>query len=208
MKNYKTDQENFWNGEFGNEYINRNKSDQLISASTKMFADILSKCVNVNSVIEFGANVGLNISALRILLPDANLSAVEINSKAVVELKKSNQLKKIFNGSIIDYNSNELHDLVLVKGVLIHIARERLHEVYCKIYQASKRYILLAEYYNPTPVEISYRGHSNKLCKRDFAGEMLDLFNDLHVIDYGFVWHRDCHFPQDDATWFLLEKRV
>jgi spore coat polysaccharide biosynthesis protein SpsF len=27
------------------------------------------------------------------------------------------------------------------------------------------------------------------------------------LVDYGFAYHRDPNFPQDDITWFLLEKR-
>ena len=65
----------------------------------------------------------------------------------------------------------------------------------------------IAEYYNPTPVEVKYRGHDGRLFKRDFAGEMLDRFPDLKLVDYGFNYHRDHNFPQDDGNWFLLEKR-
>jgi hypothetical protein len=43
--------------------------------------------------------------------------------------------------------------------------------------------------------------------KRDFAGEIMDRFPDLRLVDYGFVYHRDPQFPQDDFTWFLMEKR-
>jgi spore coat polysaccharide biosynthesis protein SpsF len=45
-----------------------------------------------------------------------------------------------------------------------------------------------------------------RLWKRDFAGEMLDRFPDLKVVDYGFVWRRDPIAPMDDITWVLLEK--
>jgi spore coat polysaccharide biosynthesis protein SpsF len=55
-------------------------------------------------------------------------------------------------------------------------------------------------------VEVLYRGHTSKLFKRDFAGEMLDTYPDLSMVDYGFVYSRDNNFPQDDVTWFLLEK--
>ncbi len=41
--------------------------------------------------------------------------------------------------------------------------------------------------------------------QRDFAGELMDKFG-LRLVDCGFVCHRDNRFPQDDATWFLLEK--
>jgi spore coat polysaccharide biosynthesis protein SpsF len=67
--------------------------------------------------------------------------------------------------------------------------------------------ILMGEYYNPSPTAIPYRGHADRLFKRDFAGELLDRFPDLRLIDYGFAYRRDPAFPQDDITWFLLEKR-
>ena len=91
--------------------------------------------------------------------------------------------------------------------MLIHINPEQLQEVYQKLYDATERYILLSEYYNPTPVEVLYRGNIGKLFKRDFAGELLDKFHDLKLVDYGFIYHRDNIFPCDDCTWFLLEKR-
>jgi len=31
-------------------------------------------------------------------------------------------------------------------------------------------------------------------------------FNDLRLVDYGFAYHGDSNFPQDDITWFLMEK--
>jgi spore coat polysaccharide biosynthesis protein SpsF len=36
---------------------------------------------------------------------------------------------------------------------------------------------------------------------------MLEKYPDLQLIDYGFCYKRDPAFPQDDATWFLLEKK-
>ncbi|MFM6157881.1 MAG: pseudaminic acid biosynthesis-associated methylase, partial [Sphaerospermopsis kisseleviana] len=67
-------------------------------------------------------------------------------------------------------------------------------------------YLLIAEYYNPSPVAIPYRGHADRLFKRDFAGEVLDQHPELRLVDYGFVYRRDPNFPQDDITWFLIEK--
>jgi spore coat polysaccharide biosynthesis protein SpsF len=94
----------------------------------------------------------------------------------------------------------------LIKGVLIHINPDYLGKVYDLLYSIASRYICIAEYYNPKPVEVTYRGNEGKLFKRDFAGEMMDKFPDLKLIDYGFVYHRDYKFPQDDMTWFVLEK--
>jgi len=33
------------------------------------------------------------------------------------------------------------------------------------------------------------------------------FYQDLQLIDYGFVYHRDPNWPQDDLHWFLMEKR-
>ena len=53
---------------------------------------------------------------------------------------------------------------------------------------------------------IEYRGHKDRLFKRDFAGEFLKKYSDTKLIDYGFLYHLDSNFPQDDETWFLIEK--
>ena len=92
--------------------------------------------------------------------------------------------------------------------MLIHIDPRLLPKVYQKLYEASSRYICLIEYYNPIPVEVEYRGHRDKLFKRDFAGEMLDRFSDLELIAYQFVYRRDPFFAADDVTWFVMQKRI
>ena len=116
-------------------------------------------------------------------------------------------VKKIYNKSIINFKTNIKKDLVLIKGVLIHINPNFLNRVYQQLYNLSKKYILIGEYYNRTPVTINYRGHSEKLFKRDFAGELLDKYKDLELVDYGFRYHRDNNFPMDDIAWFLLKKK-
>lgn len=205
MTKFKTQQEQFWAGDFGNEYTDRNKRTKLLASNMAMFAEILSYTDSVNSIIEFGANIGFNLHAMAELLPDVELSAIEINRKAVNKLRQLKNIK-VYHRSILDFSPDYLRDFVLTKGMLIHIAPDKLGQVYDLLYQCSKRYICIAEYYNPTPVEVTYRGYNNKLFKRDFAGEMLNRFKDLKLVKYGFIYHRDYNFPQDDITWFLLEK--
>ncbi|MEM7065412.1 MAG: pseudaminic acid biosynthesis-associated methylase [Cyanobacteria bacterium P01_B01_bin.77] len=204
MEIFSTEQEAFWAGDFGDSYTKRNQSEQIISSNLALFSKVLSRTHHVSSIIEFGANIGLNLKAIQQLIPKAELSAVEINKKAGEILQQDNIHTYI--QSIFDFSSTQNYDFVLIKGVLIHINPERLSQAYKTLYEASKRYICIVEYYNATPVEITYRGHKNKLFKRDFAGELLDQFDDLTLLDYGFVYHRDPLFPQDDVTWFLLEK--
>jgi|SRR5208283_1693512 len=207
MNSFKTEQEQFWAGDFGDEYIDRNQSARLVTSNIALFAKIISHTISVGSVLEFGANIGANLRAINQILPDSELSAIEINKKAVAELELFESVK-IYHTSILDFSPDYERDFVLIKGVLIHINPNELNKVYELLHKSSKRYICVAEYYNPTPVEVNYRGHKDRLFKRDFAGEILDRFGDLKLIAYGFIYHRDYNFPMDDVNWFLLEKRA
>lgn len=207
MSKYKTEQEHFWTGEFGDSYIDRNQSEKLISANISLFAEILSHTENIETVLELGANIGLNLRALNFLRSNLKITAVEINKKAAQTLRSIENVKTV-EDSIINFESTDKFDFVFTKTVLIHINPESLTDIYNKIYNFSRRYICLIEYYNPTPIEIQYRGNRDKLFKRDFAGEMLKMFDDLRLVNYGFRYHGDNNFPQDDINWFLLEKQA
>ena len=206
--NYKTEQEKFWAGEFGNEYAERNKAEQGVICNIALFAEILKRTSAIRTVLEFGPNIGRNIKALKTLFPDAKYSAVEINHKAAESLRSDPVLAgmEVFETSILDYEADRQFDFVFTKGVLIHINPDVLQCVYQKLYDSSSKYICLVEYYNPSPVTVKYRENLERLFKRDFCGEFMDKFPDVRLIDYGFQYHRDNHFPQDDLTWFLLEK--
>jgi pseudaminic acid biosynthesis-associated methylase len=205
-KQFRTEQEAFWAGEFGNDYVVRNNAEASIANNRAMFSRILARCPGARSLIEFGSNIGMNLRAIRTLLPQLTVDAIEINESAVKELTGWGGVRKIYHHSILEFKPEQTYDISLIAGVLIHINPDALQEVYDKLFRTSSRYVVLVEYYNPSPVEIPYRGHSGRLFKRDFAGEMLDKFPSLRVVDYGFVWRRDPVFPQDDPTWFVLEK--
>lgn len=205
--NYETEQEKFWAGKFGNDYTERNKDYQILCSDIATFTQIFNRTTNIKNCLELGSNRGLNLSAISSLIPNIKMKAVEINETAAAECSKIPNVE-VFNGSIFDYPIEpETYDLTFTKGVLIHIAPEKLDDVYEILYESSKKYVLVVEYYNPTPVEVTYRGNTGKLFKRDFAGELLDKYSDLELVDYGFIYHRDNCFPQDDITWFLMEKK-
>lgn len=203
---YKTNQEEFWAGTFGENYINRNNSEQLLASNIFLFSEIFQNTNMVDTIIEFGSNIGLNLQAIKTIMPDVKCSAVEINCKAAEILKNNIPDCNVINKSIFECELNKKFNVVLVKGVLIHINPDSLNEVYEKMYQLSNKYIIIAEYYNPTPTEVVYQGNKGKLFKRDFTGEMLKKYQDLRLIDYGFKYHKDPISPQDDITWFLLSK--
>lgn len=199
-----SEQEDFWAGSFGTDYISRNRSADLLASNTYFFANALKSIPTPpQTLMEIGANIGMNVDALRNLFPRLEISAIEINKDACQVLRDKSV--NVYSGSITSVECEMKFDLVLSKGVLIHISPEFLDKTYERIYKFSNEWILIAEYYNPIPVALDYRGHKNKLFKRDFAGEMLDKFVDLELSDYGFAYHRD-KYAQDDISWFLLRK--
>jgi len=202
-----TEQEVLWRGAFGDDYTRRNAGASLIDSNRALFKRILASAPGVTSAVELGCNRGLNLEALHGLDPAIRLSAYEINAEAV-QAARALGLAEIHHQSILDLDlaAAPQSDLAFTKGVLIHINPDRLGDVYAALNALSKRYILISEYYSPTPVTVPYRDLTGALFKRDFAGELIDRF-DLRLVDYGFVYHRDNLFPLDDSTWFLLEKR-
>lgn len=206
MTKYTTEQEEFWAGDFGTEYINRNDSQKLLASNLNFFSKALHQAGNIKSCLEFGANIGMNLKALQLLYPGMDLKGIEINPVASKMLGELIGNQNVFEGSIFDFETKEKVELSLIRGVLIHINPEKLNLVYKKLYESSSKYILVCEYYNPSPVTIQYRGNSDRLFKRDFAGELLSVYSDLELVDYGFSYRKDKAFPQDDITWFLLKK--
>jgi pseudaminic acid biosynthesis-associated methylase len=203
---FKTEQEAFWAGEFGTEYIQRNQGDALLASNLDFFAKALRATRGVKTCIEFGANIGMNLKALKLLYPNQEQHGIEINADGARWLAQVIPAAHVHQTSILDFQPGQTWDLVLIKGVLIHINPDALLQVYDKLVAASGRYLLVAEYYNPAPVAIPYRGHVDRLFKRDFAGEIMDRHPQMQLVDYGFAYRRDPNFPQDDITWFLLEK--
>jgi pseudaminic acid biosynthesis-associated methylase len=203
---FKTEQEKFWAGGFGDAYIARNQGEELLASNLSMWVNMLKNTKQLHSCIEFGANIGMNLKALKLLYPRQEQFGIEINIEAAKELEKVIPASNVFQASMFDFEPDRKFDLTFIKGVLIHTNPDALEMVYKKLVESCGRYLLVAEYYNPSPVAIPYRGHNDRLFKRDFAGEILDRYPEMSIIDYGFSYRRDPKFPQDDITWFLMEK--
>ena len=203
------EQEQLWSAKFGDDYTDRMQGNALLESNIDFFANALIKTHAIESILELGCNRGMNLAALEYLDQSTIKTGVDINAKALYELsimfdKMGLDQPFVHCNSLANFEPEEQYDLVFTKGVLIHINPDQLPEVYDKMYNLSRKYILIAEYYNPNPVEVPYHGMNGKLFKRDFAGEMLDKYP-LKLIDYGFTYHRG-EYPQDDINWFLLSK--
>jgi hypothetical protein len=76
MDIFQTEQEKFWAGNFGDEYNKRNADKELIAGNLYLFSELFKKMVGIKSLIEFGANIGLNLVAIKKLkFPLSGLTA-------------------------------------------------------------------------------------------------------------------------------------
>jgi pseudaminic acid biosynthesis-associated methylase len=199
--------EEFWRGEGGKAYTDRNAVGERLTVANNIafFARALRRAPGLQRVIELGAGAGMNMTALRALLPQAELMAVEVNEYAAHKITEADY---IFRSSIQNFQPpvESVPDLAFTKGVLIHIPDADLYAVYEKLFESSRRYILVAEYHSPRREEIMYRGQPGLLWKGPYAEEMMVKYQELELVDYGFVSKLD-RWPQDDLHWFLLSKR-
>lgn len=101
---YRTEQESFWAGDFGNAYIDRNSDPRSVARRIALFAKILQRTRGVSRILELGANIGRNLLAIRSLIPDSEFGAVEINAKATKSLQRIPKCK-VFRRSILDFDS-------------------------------------------------------------------------------------------------------
>ena len=207
--NFKTDQELFWAGDFGSDYTDRNQGGDLERSNLMFWGSIIKRTGVLDNCFELGCNRGLNLNAIKALLPDCKTSGLEINSYAAEECKSKGH--NVFEGSILSPPTSveqcvDSYELSLIAGVLIHINPDSLGIAYDTLYKLSSKYVLISEYFNPVPVEVSYRGHSGRLFKRDFAREFWSRYPSLSLVDYGFIWSEDPVAPKDNLTWFLFRK--
>ena len=198
-----------WKGEFGDNYAARNRAtEETVGNAARAFAKILSHVKDgpPASILEVGANIGINLRALS-GFADAELFAVEPNASAREQLVADKVLPQdhLFDAMATKLPLNDgAVDLAFTSGVLIHVPPDDLETAYGEIHRVAARYILCMEYFSPRPVEIPYRGHEGLLFKRDFGGMWLDLFPGLEPVANGFFWRRTTGL--DDINWWLFRK--
>lgn len=206
----KNEQEDFWQGSFGNDYTIRNVGDwdELYKkmyglTRTELNEEFLKDLSKDSLILEVGCNRG---NQLRILEKQGfrNLWGLDVNKQAL-NFAKENKSFNIVESSAFDIPFKENYfDLVFTSGVLIHIAPENLSRIMDEMYRVTKKYIWCFEYFSEDCTEIEYRGHKNKLWKNDFLKIFQERYHDLKVIR-----QRKIKYVKNDNIdmVFLLERR-
>jgi len=198
----------FWKETYTDEYIKRNSEFDLQLGIEGW--KIITKKVNepIERILECGSNIGRNINFLNHIYPAAKKSIIEVAEKPFNVVTKRFELENAFNGTLLESDFPESHfDLVFTNGVLIHIHPDEVLQNMSRMFDYSKNYILISEYFNRTPVMIEYRGEVNKLFKSDFGKTFITNF-DVELVDCGFLWgHIYDNAGFDDITFWLFKKR-
>lgn len=209
-----TPQGETWENDFGSAYTDRNPQsveglealhfkDYGVSRK-QMNEDFLGSMDRGIRILEVGANIGLQMEMLR-LMEFKNVVGVEINEHAIELAKQIHPQVKIIKGNALKlpFGDNEF-DLVYTSGVLIHISPEDLSMVMSEIVRVSKNYVWGFEYFSNELTNIPYRGRTDLLWKRDFAGTYLNQFSNLQLI-------KEQKYPmlesQNITQMFLLKKK-
>lgn len=181
-----TQQEDFWSGEFGQHYTDRNTRDRLEwdefyqqnwgLTKSEMNARFTEGWSANTRILEVGCNTGMQLRGLQ----DAgfeNLYGIELQYYAVEKAKQTTQHINIIQGSGFELPFRDgFFDVVCTNGVLIHIAPDDLPKIMDEMVRSSGRYIWGFEYYSPELKAIPYRGNEGFLWKADYAA----LFQQRH----------------------------
>jgi len=204
----RTSRLDLWRGEFGDRYRERNGADEpMLRALRSQWARILQPIAAdpPRSFLEVGANIGLNLRALR-ALTDARLQAIEPNPRSAERLLADGVLNpddmKIADGSKIPFAGASV-DLVFTSGVMIHIHPDDHAGVCREMRRVARRYIACVEYFADQPREVPYHGFTGALFLRDFGHMWMETCPELKLRGHGFFWRHAG--DADSMNWWLFE---
>jgi pseudaminic acid biosynthesis-associated methylase len=212
-----TPQVEFWKGNFGKEYTERNPQslaewDALYIKNygvtkTDMNAEFLSGLDKNIKILEVGCNIGLQLLGLQ-RMGFTNLYGIELQKYAVEKAKGNTQGINIIQGSGFDLPFKDSYfDLVYTSGVLIHIAPEDLPKFMSEMVRCSRQYIWGFEYHSEETKQLNYRGNQGYMWKTDFANVFQKNFPALKLINkkvYPYILEKE---KGNEDSMYLLEKK-
>jgi len=210
-----TEAATLWRGGFGDAYTERNSGSSMIAARRDLWAKIMphvdppwsayTRFGATGSILEVGANIGINLRALR-GLTEAEFFGLEPNVAARQTLIDDGvvPVTNVVGGLVSNIHlPDEAMDMVFTSGVLIHTPPDELLAACSEIYRVARQTVVSIEYFSADPETKPYRGQHGALWKRDFGAFWMDNF-DLSLMGYGFAWKRDTGL--DNLTWWAFRK--
>jgi len=119
-KQFRTEQEDFWAGAFGADYIQRNRGTPC-SHPIWIFRQSTSRHARRPVLHRIRGQHRYEPAGDSLLYPGIEAFGIEINPVAAQQLAELIAPENVFCGSILDFQSVQTRDLALIKGVLIHV---------------------------------------------------------------------------------------
>ena len=208
----RTEQMKFWEGTFGDVYIDRYSGDFDRYAKedygvtrTQLNKEFLSKLDKNIKILEIGCNSGGQLALLK-RAGFNNLFGIEINKKALRIAKESKEFNVMYGSALDIPYEKDFFDLVFTSYVLIHIHPKDLQKVIREAYRVTKKYIWGIEYFSEKCEEVNYRGYGNKLWRNNFLNTFLSEYPALKVIKTKELPYRKD--PNSDMMYLLKKKQV
>ena len=208
-----TKQEEFWSGEFGKEYSDRNTWDldeyddfykaEWGTTRTEMNEKFIGHLPKDIKILEVGCNVGMQLMLLQ-KMGYSNLYGIELQQYAVEKAKEKSKGINIIQGTGFDLPFKDNYfDVVVTNGVLIHISPDDHSKIMNEMIRCSKKYIWGFEYYSPELKTLNYRGNEGYLWKADFAKIFLSMSPGLKEIKREYYKYT---YDDNVDVMYLLEK--
>jgi pseudaminic acid biosynthesis-associated methylase len=214
----RTQQIEFWSGDFGQDYTNRNTTNHEVwnrqylekygVSRLNMNDEFLRDLPKNLHVLEVGCNTGQQLDALR-QHGFENVTGIELQFYAAQYAKNRACGIPVLQGSgfEIPFKTGSF-DLVFTSGVLIHIAPDDLPTIMDEIYRCTSRFIWGFEYYADSMTEINYRGNTSVLWKADHSSMFMRSFPDLTLNKKRFYPYINDNELGNADCMYLLEKRT
>jgi len=193
--------EALWSGEFGDAYTDRNAA---AGDERRRFWRATLEEFPVARVLEVGCNLGANLRWIASEGAGDAVFGVDVNLLALGRLHRAVPTARPVAAAALGLPfADRAFDLVFTVGVLIHQPPAALPTVMTEIVRCSRRFVMCGEYYAPVPTEVTYRGQTGALFKRDFGGLYRQLFPGLALRKQQFLSKAE---GWDDVTFWMFEK--
>jgi hypothetical protein len=157
---------------------------------------------NPSSILEVGAGNGSNLLAIKDIMPWVDVSGVEVNSEACMEIHRLDVCRETYNCSWEDFELPAKWDMVFTSGVLIHVHPDNRPMFMQKIIDYSKRYVVAIEYFSPELRAVKYHGQDEALWVDDFGRQYMQM--GLKLLDCKFYYKPLTGL--DNVTCWVFEK--
>ena len=213
-----TEQMNFWLGQFGKDYTDRNTytaegidntyRDVFGVSRLEMNRQFLDNLDRDIRILEVGCNIGMQLQLLQDM-GFRNLTGIELQRYAIDSARSRLSGIDVIQGSALELPFRDgWFDLVYTSGVLIHISPRDLPTVMKEMARCSKRYIWGFEYYQDETTDVVYRGESGFLWKAPYSRLFQENAGPLQIVKEEKYARRSGEGTGNLDAMYLLEKKT